>query len=66
MAKKRPHIPTVKDDGTRWQIINQLTKYPVYQGEGLTRPEAERLAKTMLVRVELKKINTEGGSHDTR
>lgn len=44
-----------KDDGSRWQIMSKATGRPVYiqAGEGLKRPEADRLASRLLTPTEV-------------
>lgn len=44
--KKQVHIPTVKDDGTRWQVVRDGK--PVYDGQGVMKSEAMRLCEGLL------------------
>ena len=46
-----------KDDGTRWMVVRNLV--PVYEGSGLTRAEAERLAASLVEPAELAEITFE-------
>jgi hypothetical protein len=44
-----------KDDGTRWMVVRNLV--PVYEGSGLTRAEAERLAASLVKPAEIVEVN---------
>lgn len=44
--KKQVHVPTIKDDGTRWQVVREGKV--VYAGEGLPKSEAIRLCTGLL------------------
>ena len=52
LAKKPARIEKgPKDDGSRWLVVRDSV--PVYQGEGLKRSEAQRLADSLVQPAEL-------------
>lgn len=50
-VQKGSNAPVIRDDGSRWHVMDGETKLPAYlpTAEGVTRAEGERLA-TGLVR----------------
>ena len=56
-GKKKGHeLPVEKDDGTRWEVVDKDFK-PVYlSGSALTKSEAERLAKSLLMKAHIRQV----------